>query len=93
MAETDFVTMRHPATKGVARVSQRAFDNVHKAKGWEIVEPENELAAQVGGTDLDSLTHDQLDELLAGYPDVDVPSGATKPEKVALLRAAAAQEG
>lgn len=88
MAETEFVTMRHPETQGVARVARRAFEKVHARKGWEIVEPENELAAQVGGEDLDSLTHEQLDQLLAGYPDVSVPSGATKPEKVALLRAA-----
>lgn len=88
-----FVSMVHPEIPGqVATASEKAFEEIHAAKGWELVTPEDALATQVADKPLDKLTKDELVEVMAAR-GLTVPPGAKNADMVTAIRDSYSQEG
>lgn len=91
MAE-EFVTMTHPDIDAPAGpVTRQAFEEVHRHKGWVLVDPAVQAASAALDAevpDLDSLKKDELLEVALSL-GLDVDRNSTKGELQDLIRSVA----
>lgn len=92
MAETEYLTMRHPDIDALAGpITRQAFDDVHRHKGWVEVDPAVALASEVLDaevSDLDDLKKDELVKVARSH-GLDPDRSLTKAELVENIRSVA----
>lgn len=91
MAE-EFVTMTHPDIDATAGpVTRQAYEEVHRHKGWVVVDPAAQAASAALDAevpDLDSLKRNELLEVALSL-GLDVDRNSTKGELQDLIRSVA----